>query len=36
MQAKLLRVIQSKEYCKVGSSHVHTVDTRIIAATHKD
>ncbi len=36
MQAKLLRVIQSKEYCKVGSSQVRTVDTRIIAATHKD
>ena len=36
MQAKLLRVIQSKEFCKVGSSRVHTVDTRILAATHKD
>lgn len=36
MQAKLLRVIQSKEFCKVGSSQVHTVDTRILAATHKD
>ncbi|MBC16908.1 Transcriptional regulatory protein ZraR [Pseudodesulfovibrio profundus] len=36
MQAKLLRVIQSKEYCKVGSSRVNTVDCRILAATHKD
>lgn len=36
MQAKLLRVIQSKEFCKVGSSQVHTVDTRILAATHKN
>ncbi len=36
MQAKLLRVIQSGEFTKVGSSRVHTVDTRIIAATHKN
>ncbi len=36
MQAKILRVIQSKEFCKVGSSQVHKVDTRILAATHKD
>ncbi|MFH1914659.1 MAG: sigma-54 dependent transcriptional regulator [Pseudomonadota bacterium] len=36
MQAKLLRVIQSKEFCKVGSSRGNTVDTRVLAATHKD
>ncbi|MGE4423027.1 MAG: sigma-54-dependent transcriptional regulator [Pseudodesulfovibrio sp.] len=36
MQAKLLRVLQSKEFCKVGSSLVKTVDVRILAATHKD
>lgn len=36
MQAKLLRVIQSKEFTKVGSSIVHKVDTRVLAATHKD
>ena len=36
MQAKLLRVLQSKEFCKVGSSRVNTVDTRVLAATHKD
>ncbi len=36
MQGKLLRVLQSKEIHIVGSSHVRKVDTRIIAATHKD
>lgn len=28
--------MQSKEFCMVGSSRTRTVDTRIIAATHKD
>lgn len=36
LQAKLLRIIQSKEFFKVGSSKVSKVDTRIIAATHKE
>jgi DNA-binding NtrC family response regulator len=36
LQSKLLRVIQSKEIFMVGSSQVRKVDTRIIAATHKD
>lgn len=36
LQAKLLRVMQSKEFCMVGSSRIRTVDTRIIVATHKD
>ncbi|MFZ7125899.1 MAG: sigma-54-dependent transcriptional regulator [Desulfobacterales bacterium] len=36
MQGKLLRVLQNKEIHIVGSSHVRKVDTRIIAATHKD
>lgn len=36
LQAKLLRVMQSKEFCMVGSSRTRTVDTRIIAATHKN
>jgi len=36
MQAKLLRVMQSKEFCMVGSSRIRTVDTRIIAASHKN
>ncbi|MDR4509794.1 MAG: sigma-54 dependent transcriptional regulator [Candidatus Brocadiaceae bacterium] len=35
-QAKLLRVIQSGEIRRVGDNRVITVDTRIIAATHKD
>lgn len=36
MQAKLLRVIQNKEINMVGSSQVQKIDTRIIAASHKD
>jgi DNA-binding NtrC family response regulator len=36
LQGKLLRVLQSKEIHIVGSSHIRKVDTRIIAATHKD
>ncbi len=36
LQAKLLRVLQSKEFCLVGSSKTRTVDARVIAATHKD
>lgn len=36
LQAKLLRVIQSKEFNMVGSSRIRTVDTRIVAATHKN
>lgn len=36
MQAKLLRVLQNKEINMVGSSHVQKIDTRIIAASHKD
>lgn len=36
LQGKLLRVIQNKEIFMVGSSQVKKIDTRIIAATHKD
>lgn len=36
MQGKLLQVIQNKEIFMVGSSRARKVDTRIIAATHKD
>ncbi len=36
LQAKLLRTIQTKEFFKVGAGKVSRVDTRIIAATHKD
>ncbi len=36
LQAKLLRVIQCREFRKVGGSKPIKVDVRIIAATHKD
>ncbi|MBW2370793.1 MAG: sigma-54-dependent Fis family transcriptional regulator, partial [Deltaproteobacteria bacterium] len=36
LQAKLLRVMQNKEITRVGSSKVIKVDTRIVAATHRD
>jgi DNA-binding NtrC family response regulator len=36
MQVKLLRVLQDKEVCMLGSSKVRTVDVRIIAATNKN
>ena len=36
LQAKLLRVIQSKEFQKVGSSKTISVDVRIVAATNRD
>ncbi len=36
IQAKLLRVIQSKEFERVGESATRKVDVRIIAATNRD
>ena len=36
IQVKLLRVIQEREFQRVGCNKTHRVNVRIIAATHKD
>ena len=36
MQVKLLRVLQDKEICMLGSRRTQKVDVRILAATNKD
>lgn len=35
-QVKLLRVLESGEFSRLGSSVIHKIDVRIIAATNKD
>ena len=36
LQTKLLRVLQEGTFERLGSSHTHKVDVRIIAATHRN
>jgi PAS domain S-box len=36
LQSKLLRVIQEREFVRVGGTKVRKIDTRLISATHRD
>ena len=36
LQAKLLRVLQEREFERVGDAHTIKIDVRVIAATHSD
>ncbi|MBD3257613.1 response regulator [candidate division GN15 bacterium] len=35
-QAKLLRVVETGEYCPIGETEMRRVDVRVICATHQD